>query len=301
MSRALTLKLMTAAIGMTMALSACETLQKGTNILTSAGQKAGEVLKATETVRRTFADITEEEEYYIGRSVAALILHRYPVYNNNSLTQYINLVGNSVALNSDRPEIYAGYHFLILDSEEVNGLAAPGGMIFITKGLLRLCRDEEMLGLVLAHEVGHVSAKHGLRAIKTSRLVDAFRLIGTEAAKKYGSAELAQLTNIFEGALGDIAEQLIERGYSRSLEYEADELAIKFATRTGYDPGGLLRFLQEMSGGPSGAGAKGWFRTHPEPIQRIERIKKEIASLSGAPKIEAVRTQRFKQNIASLK
>jgi predicted Zn-dependent protease len=291
--------------GLGLFLAGCSVVQKGADILTSQGKMSSKdrdaIVKTSEAVRSTFSDISEEEEYFIGRSVAAMILSKYPAYKNDNLTQYINLVGNAVAVYSDRPEIYAGWHFLVLDTEEVNALAAPGGMIFITKGLLRRCRDEESLGLILSHEVGHVCAKHGLQSIKKSRLVDAFRLIGQQAAQRYSPENLAQLTNIFENVLGDIAEQLIERGYDRKYEYEADRLAVKFGVKTGFDPSGITRFLQTMVGDSSSASGKGWFKTHPTPEDRIASLEKEMASLGPLPKIEAVRTERFRQYMNSLK
>jgi predicted Zn-dependent protease len=273
-------------------------------MLGSAGNTAGTVQTvktAADKVRSSFADITEEEEYYIGRSVAAMILARYPVYQNDALTRYVNAVGNAVALFSDRPEIYAGYHFLILDTEEVNALAAPGGMIFVTKGLLRRCKDEETLALILAHEVGHVAAKHGLQAIKKSRLTDAFMYLGTQAVQHFGSEDLAKLTTAFEGALNDIVEQLVVRGYDRASEYEADGLAVKFGARTGYEPGAIVRFLKTMVGDTTNAAGKGWFKTHPSPEDRIDRAGRVIAALGPAPKIDAARTQRFVQSAATLK
>jgi len=285
-------------------LVSCSAIQEAAGVLSSAANVSGEaatVLQVGQKLRSTFADITEEEEYYIGRSVAALILSKYPVYNNDGLTQYINLIGNAVAVYSDRPEIYAGYHFQILDTEEVNALAAPGGMIFLTKGLLRRCQDEEMLGLILAHEIGHVSAKHGLQSIKKSRLVDAFTFLGTEALERFGPQGLTKLTTVFEGVLSDIVEQLVERGYDRKYEYEADGLAVKFAAKTGFEPDGILRFLKTMVGDSSIAAGKGWFKTHPSPEERIDNLNKEIAGLDMAPKLDAARTERFRQSISTLK
>lgn len=256
--------------------------------------------KVTKAVRNSFADITEEEEYYIGRAVSAMILSRYPVYKNDALTEYVNQVGNAVAIYSDRPETYGGYHFLILDTEEVNAMAAPGGFIFITKGLLKRCSDEESLSCILAHEVGHVSAKHGLQSIKKSRLLDAFSIIGEEAVKRYGPEKLGQLTDIFENVLGDIAESLIERGYDRKYEYEADKLSVKTACLTGYNANGLLDFLGTMVGDHSAESGLGWFKTHPSAEDRIERAKKEISALKSLPPTEVERTSRFQKAIKTL-
>jgi predicted Zn-dependent protease len=303
-------KMKTAVLGLGLTLglvflAACSAVQQGADILAGTGKISQSdrdaIVKTSQAVRSSFADITEEEEYYIGRGVAALILSRYSVYDNPALTNYVNTVGQTVVYSSTRPETYAGYHFLILDTEEVNAMSAPGGLIFVSKGLLRRCRNEEMLAAVLAHEVGHVCARHGLQSIKKSRLIDAFTIIGQEAAKRYGPEELAQLTTVFEGALGDIVDTLILRGYDRKYEYEADELAVKFTGATGYAPQGLVDFLQTMVGDSSSAAGKGWFKTHPTPEQRIERVKAQVSSLGSSLGEEPVRTKRFKQSVAGLK
>jgi predicted Zn-dependent protease len=273
----------------------CATLQEGLDKVTTVASGAETATKVAKVVRKTFADITEEEEYYIGRTVSALILSKYKVYRNDALTNYVNTVGYAVAIHSDRPETYGGYHFLILDSDEVNALAAPGGFIFITKGLLKRCRDEEMLASILAHEVGHVAAKHGLQSIKKSRLVDAFRLMGQEVSKRYTPQELAQLTSIFEDALGDITEKLIERGYDRKYEHEADKLSVNCMAKTGYDPNGLLQFLETLVKDEPESGGAGWFKTHPSAKDRVGKTKKEINRLGKVPSALAVRTNRFKQ------
>lgn len=288
---------LTAALAL--ASAACSMLQKGEETVTKVSKSP--IVKTAVTLRNTFADISDEEEYYIGRSVSALILAKYPVYENEALTKYINEVGGAVAAFSNRPETFAGYHFLILDSAEINALAAPGGFIFITKGLLARCRDEEMLASVLAHEVGHVNGRHGLQAIKQSRLIDAFKVLGAQAAAKYSPADVAQLTDLFQGALSDIAGQLIEKGYDRKLEYEADAYSVKFTKATGYNPNGLMDFLQAMAKETGKESDKGWFRTHPTPDQRIEKIRLQISGLNSVPKKDPLRTQRFKKAMAGLK
>ena len=288
-----------------LALASCSTLQQNIERLgraaDSAADKAEKVAQVGQKVRSTFADISEEEEYYIGRSVAALIVSSTPVLDNEALTRYLNTMAGAIALFSDRPEIYAGYHVLVLDTDEVNALAAPGGLIFVTRGLLKRCRDEEMLGLVLAHEIGHVCAKHGLRSIKTARLTETFALLAGQAGQKWGPQELGRLTTLFEGVLDDILQQLVVRGYDRQFEFEADALAVRFAAGTGYEPAGIQRFLQTMVGDTSGASSSGWFKTHPSPEQRLDRLAREIAAVSAPPKIDAVRTDRFRKMAAGLR
>jgi predicted Zn-dependent protease len=290
-------------VALAVMLGSCSAVKDQIGTLTGGKVTSQDVETAervTKAVRNSFADITEEEEYYIGRAVSAMILSRYPVYKNDELTRYVNRVGNAVVIFSDRPETYGGYHFLILDSEEVNAMAAPGGFIFITKGLLRRCSDEESLSCILAHEVGHVSAKHGLQSIKKSRLLDAFSIIGEEAVQRYGPEKLGQLTDIFENVLGDIAESLIERGYDRKYEYEADKIAVQTASLTGYNANGLVDFLDTMVGDQSGESGLGWFKTHPSAQDRINRVKKELSSLKSHSPTESERTSRFLKAIKTL-
>jgi len=297
--------ILTAAALAGFVLSGCSVVQQGAKVLSDTGKLSEKdrdsIIKTSEAVRSTFSEITEQEEYYIGRAVAALVLSKYKIYDNGGLTNYVNVLGKAISYSSDRPETYGGYHFLVLDSDEVNALAAPGGFVFVTKGLIKRCKDEEMLASILAHEIGHVSAKHGLASIKKSRLVDTFKILGKEAATRYGSKELAELTGIFENVLGDIVESLVEKGYDRKYEYEADKLAVKFASGTGYDPNGLTRFLKTMVGGASGASGKGWFKTHPSAEDRLENVNSQIKGMTNVPKIIPVRTERFMQSVKGLR
>jgi predicted Zn-dependent protease len=288
-----------------LATTACSVIQEGAGVLSDTGKISAKdrdtIVKTSKAVRSTFAEITEEEEYYIGRSVSALILSKYKPYQNAALTSYLATMGTAISYSSDRPETYAGYRFIVLDTDEINAMAAPGGFIFITRGLLKQCKNEEMIAAVLAHEIGHVAARHGLQSIKKSRLVDTFKLIGTEAAKRYGPEELAQLTTVFEGVLDDVVGSLVERGYDRKYEYEADQAAVKFAVKTGYDPKGLSAFLKTLTGGDASGGAKGWFKTHPSAEDRLGRVNTQISGLGKTPATLAVRTDRFIQSVKGLR
>jgi len=294
------------AIAVVLSLSGCQAVKQGAaDLIASTGKVSQEdaqsIVKTAEVLRSTFADITEEEEYYIGRATAALILGKYKPYRNEALNAYVNTMGTALSYFSDRPETYAGYHFLVLDTDEVNAMAAPGGFIFVTRGLVKRCGDEEALAAILAHEIGHVAARHGLQSIKKSRLIDAFKVIGGEASQRLDSEALTKLTGIFEGVLGDVVETLVERGYDRKFEYEADKLGLTFAVRTGYAPGGLAEFLAGMEERKPSGPAAGWFKTHPSPADRLARVKTETAALGAAPAKLDVRTARFAQAVKNLR
>ena len=297
--------LVSIAVAVALSFSGCQAVKQGAaDIIASTGKVSREdaqaIVKTAEVLRSTFADITEEEEYYIGRATAALILSKYKPYRDEALSGYINVMGTAIVYNSDRPETYGGYHFLVLDTDEVNAMAAPGGYIFVTKGLIKRCGDEETLAAILAHEIGHVAERHGLKSIKKSRLIDAFKVLGSEASRQFNSEELAKVTGIFEGVLGDVVETLVERGYDRKFEYEADKLGLTFAFRTGYSPDGLAEFLKNMEENRPSGPAAGWFKTHPSPADRLARAKPEIAALGAAPAKLGVRTARFAQAVKNL-
>jgi predicted Zn-dependent protease len=294
-----------AALAAIALLSGCSAVQKGADILAGQGKISEKdraaIVGTSQALRSTFADITDEEEYYIGRAVSAQILSRYKTVDDPAFTRYLNLVGMAVVYNSDRPETYGGYHFTVLDSDEVNAMAAPGGFVFVTRGLVRRCGDEETLAAILAHEVGHVAARHGLQSIKKSRLVDAFGVIGSTAAGQLNSEELTKLTGLFEGALGDVLETLVGRGYDRKYEFEADELAVRFIVQTGYNPAGLAAFLANMERDKPSGPVAGWFKTHPTPADRLAKVQAEIAALASVPAKLDIRTVRFAAELKRLK
>ena len=271
----------------------------GTSIAADQGyitdDQKGAIDRTGEAFRKSFEELTEEEEYYIGRSVAATIFTRYRVYRSDKLTQYVNRVGRTVTLFSSRPEIYNGYHFIILDTDEVNAFAAPGGFIMITRGMLAMVPDEEALAAVLAHEVAHVAGKHGLAAIKKSRLIDAFAILGKEAGAAWNKEELTKLTGIFEGAVGDVVRTLVESGYSRGQEKEADRFAVEFASAVGYEADGITRFLKIMSSSGGSTGGIGLYKTHPAARDRIKDVSKTVEENTGKGTDPATRTERFEK------
>jgi predicted Zn-dependent protease len=258
----------------------------------------GSAAKAVIAVGKSFQDITPEQEYYIGRAVAANILSKYPPSPNDQFDDYLNILGQTLAEASDRPDTFGGYHFLMLDSPEINAFAAPGGLILVTRGMVRLCKTEDALAAVLSHEIAHVQGMHGLKSIKNSRLTTAFTIIGTEAAKTYGPAQLSRLTEAFEGSIADVTSTLMTSGYSRDLEQEADQGAVTILRRVGYDPGALVVMLTEMKKQLKPGGLD-FVKTHPDPQDRISFVKPLIGNASAKP-IPPERQRRFEAAVTNL-
>jgi len=289
-------------MGLPSLFTGCKSVESVTNVGSAIGvatgmltdSQADSLKKTTIAVARSFQDITPEQEYYIGRTVGAVILEKYRPYTNKSALTYVNILGQTLAKASDQPETFGGYHFLILDSDEINAFAAPGGLIFLTRGMLSCCRNEDALAAVLAHEIGHVQSKHGLQAIKKSRITTALTTIGVEGTKTFAGEQLATLTQTFGESITDITKTLVNNGYSRELEQEADRSAILILERVGYNPNGLVDMLQEMNRRLKPGGLD-FAKTHPAPIKRIENISSIIGPYTPVvePKLRKFRFDRI--------
>ena len=253
--------------------------------------EASSLHKGIKALDLTFSGITPQQEYYIGRAVAAQLLDDYKPLKDHARNRYLNEIGQTLAMASDRPETFGGYHFLMIDTDEINAFAAPGGLILISRGMVDLCQSEDELAAVLAHEISHVVGKHGLRAIKNSRLTSALTILATESARTFGGSDLKQLVTDYEGSIDDITSTLVVSGYSRGLEEEADLLAVAILERVGYDPKALPRMLHEMKQRikPDGPG---FARTHPDPQDRVDAIRPVLAGKNAMPE-PAVRHERF--------
>lgn len=280
-------------------MSGCSTVaQVGVAAGVITPEQGQSIVRTGEAFGKAFEQITPEQEYYVGRAVGATVVSTYKVYQNDAATHYINVVGQTLAQASDKPETFGGYHFLILDTDEINAFAAPGGLIFVSRGMLRLCRNEDQLAGVLAHEVGHVNLGHAIKAISNSRWTQAITILGTEGAKSFGGEQLSQLTTAFEGSISDITKTMMTSGYARKQEKQADEDAIKFMQRVGYDPNALVQVLANMETKLK-PGGHDFAATHPPPETRIADLKSMIggARASAAP---ARRAQRFSHAMAGI-
>jgi predicted Zn-dependent protease len=240
-------------------------------------------------------EINDSEEYYIGRAVAARILGQYPLYQNPTITEYVNEVGQTVARKSTRPNTFKGYHFAVLDTEELNAFACPGGTIFITRGLMTTCANEDELAAVLAHECSHVANKDGINSISKARWTEVMTSMGAEAARQYGGAA-GNLVTLFEGSIDDVFKTLVVNGYSRGAEEAADAGAVTTLNRAGYDSGALAAMLKKMLAKDKGTSG-GIFKTHPPTGERLTKVQAAGGKEKTASPAEAKRTQRFKKTV----
>ncbi len=259
--------------------------------------------------------ITPEDEYWLGRAVAVNILSRYHYgyldYEDMEewggvppgTTQYIYHVGSVLAaaaemsyVEGDRMPPIGGYRFVIIDTPEINAFAAPGGYIFVTAGMLRLARNEDEIAGILAHEMAHVIRGHGVRAIQQARRNQVFQMMASEAAAgAFGDYNAA--AQFLTQAVGDIVGTMVQNGYSRKWEYEADRRAVGILYAAGYDPRGLYNVIAIMR---NLQGARtGFFSTHPPPGDRLNKVA-ELLPKDPYPSPPPARTRRFRVATAPL-
>lgn len=238
-------------------------------------------------------EITETEEYYLGRSVAAYMLTNYTPDWHSGRNRYLNLLGTALAGFSPRPFTYGGYRFLLLNSPEINAMACPGGLIFITRGLSDLARNEDQMAAILAHEIAHVVLAHGVGAVSRAKMTAAWTTLGTEGARHLGGSETRELVENYGDIVSEITETIVTTGYSRDAERDADSLAVCILADAGYSPAALAEVLDRMA---QQGGTQGFWKTHPAPSDRAAWVRTMIQAGNypePAPDAVALRTQRF--------
>ena len=264
-------------------LSGCQTMDALSNVTSQLSPMLGAELgsqlqlitRVAGATSKAMEQLDPEQEYYLGRTVAAHVLTQYRPFDDPAANAYLNTVGQYVCLASSLPETFGGYHFQILDADEINAFSAPGGLILITRGMLRCCRSEDALAAVLAHEVGHVEYRHGVQAIRRSRMTTLLTTLGTEAIRYRGNDQLVQLVNLLDGAIDDILQTMVNNGYSRESEGEADRAGLAILQRTGYDDRALVDMLEEMQQRLRPGGSD-FAKTHPSPADRIQLVQPHL-------------------------
>lgn len=212
-------------------------------------------------------EVPEADEIRIGRHIAGNLLGAAPLVNNRQLQTYVNRVGRWVASTSERPDLK--WTFGVIESNDLNAFAAPGGYVFLTRGLYRLLRDESELAGVLGHEIGHVVKKHHLKVLQKSQAIGA----GSDLIKKQIGDK-----NVAKGLIGSGAE-IMARSLDKDAEFEADRIGVVLAARAGYDAFGLPAVLQEIAAAAGDSSRVALlFKTHPHPDERLARLGEAMGS-----------------------
>lgn len=205
---------------------------------------------------------SKEEEIALGREITGNLLGAAPLVKDEALQKYVNSVGRWVASQSDRPDL--PWHFGVIESDDLNAFAAPGGYVMITKGLYRKLTNEAQLAGVLGHEIGHIVKKHQLKVLQKQQLLN----IGAGLLSK----QLAKDNKLANKAIGSGAE-ISARSLDKSAEYEADRLGLSYATRAGYEPFGLPEVLDTLSQtNKNDSSVALLFKTHPLPEERLATL-----------------------------
>jgi predicted Zn-dependent protease len=222
--------------------------------------------------------VDEARELEIGRELAALLVGSKPLHGDVALQRYVNRLGRWISLQGSRPNL--PWTFAVLDDAGFNAFAAPGGYVFVTKGLVDRVDEAELAGIV-AHEITHVNRRHHLQALAAGARAG----IATQAI-----ASQLRGANALSGQLLALGRNMYARGLDRGDEFEADREGVALAARAGFDPYGLPSVLQQLrtarADDPLFALTLG---THPPAQQRLEQLAgamgTRLDALAGKPSV----------------
>ena len=228
--------------------------------------------------------MSAEDEARIGAEQHPKLLETFGgAYNDPALARYVGRIGGALALNA-RTAV-GRFTFTVLDSDIVNAFATPGGYVYVSRGLLALCRDEAEMAGVIGHEIGHVTARHGAERYTTGTLT------GLGAA--LASIGLSILTG--SRAPGDLIStgaNLYLASYSRDQEFESDMLGVRYNALAGYDPGAMADFLGQLGDSsrlqarirgrdPSVVDRTNYLATHPRTTDRVKAAESEAGRFAA--------------------
>lgn len=261
-------------------------------------KRAKKIFQIGKKGAKAFSDISEEQQYYIGRSVGAHLLGKYKLSNDMELGNYISGIGQTLALASGRPETFKGYHFIILDEpNKVNAFSVPSGFIFISTGLIAKANYEDELAGALAHEVAHIVYGHPTDSIKKVYKDQIKKDIIAFAAEEVSASQKTQIMKGLVKGLNQVSGMLVDtaaRGYSREKEKDADLMAAQIMVDAGYDPRALASGLKKLKP----IGKKGKSGTHGNPKKRARSVLKFVEKLESHPEIMESRSRRFNEILA---
>jgi len=250
------------------------------------------------TGERELILFSDSQEIELGKNADADIKWQFGgVYNDPQISEYVDTVGQRVAKVSHRPEI--PYHFTVVDSSVVNAFALPGGYIYITRGLLAKLDNEAQLASVLGHEIGHVTARHGIKRLQYTLgfnvllgVIDHVVASGNENYQKWRG--LIKTTS-------SVAFATVALGYSRKDEFQADELGTLYSFKAGYNPEGMIQLLNTLKSlhEQEPSSVEEFFMSHPRTSSRIEEVEDQISKFDTEQQ-DGLKKSKYKSQIESL-
>ena len=282
---------------LTLGLAACASMDLSPEGIAGRAVNVATSSDVQQKVKAASQDFTPEQEYYIGRAVAANLLATRTVWDNKAATDYVNVLERALVIYCDQPETYGGYHVLILDSNEINAFSAPGGLILVTRGLLRCATSEDGVAAILAHETSHVVLRHGLKSIKDARSTQAAMAVLNAAVP-----ETQQLLGPFNDVVNDVVKNLVTNGYSRDYELQADQMALKIMRAAGYNPQAFDDMLKVMKTKLTPGGLD-FAKTHPDPVVRETAVEKTLSAeppVTVSPAAATARQARYRAALGNV-
>jgi predicted Zn-dependent protease len=222
------------------------------------------------TERQEYTITSTEKEVEVGRKVARRVEEEMTVVADEPLQQRVRSIGERIAAACDRRELV--YHFAVVAEEEPNAFSLPGGYVFINEGLVKETSNDDELAGVIAHEVAHVTARHAVKRYESQLGLQIIQL-ATLAAKRSNAA----------GGVG-LTAQIAQMAYARQDELEADRLGVKYLKAAGFDPKGMLTFLEKLHEIdhekprylPRGVVRPHYAMTHPYVPERLLAVKEAL-------------------------
>jgi len=223
--------------------------------------------------------IPSATETLYGIEVTKEVLSEFTEYKNSEVTNYIKSLGQKMVKVCDRKDI--PYNFYVLKTNMINAFAAPGGFIFVTTGLIKFCDNEAELASVIGHELGHVIARHSMKALQNK--------IGFEIL----STLLFGTNQSLKREVINIAAGLLFLKHSRDQEYEADNLGTKYAFLSGYAPSAMADFLKKLAQMEKGGAFIEFLSTHPSSSKREAEVAEFAKKLSPDNSKLIMNTEKF--------
>src|SRR5437879_5354808 len=226
-----------------------------------------------------------EREIALGKQLAQEVERSSKLIDDPVVTEYVNRVGQNLVRNSDAR---VPFTIKVIDSDEVNAFALPGGFFYVNSGLILRAQEESELAGVMAHEIAHVAARHGTKNATKGELTQIAAMVGSIFIP-YSYAGYA----MYQGL--NLAIPLTFLKFSRDAEKEADFLGLQYMYKAGYDPNSYVTFFERIQADEKRRPATipKVFSTHPPTPDRIENTQKEIARILPAKQEYLVTTSEF--------